>query len=220
MFYLIYKISHLETGKFYIGAHKTSNIDDGYMGSGLYITRAIAKYGISAFTKEILHILSSEEDMWKKEADLVNEDFLLTANTYNIKLGGNGGFTSTESKKGRQRTNQVLQEKYGDDWRSVIGKKGHLASINIRQHNFQNDSDYRDKCLQGLKKGNIAANSEEAKQKRKETMKQSGHQQGEKNSQFGSRWIHNPVTLENKKIRKDDIIPEGWNKGRKIKMDT
>jgi len=36
-------------GKQYIGAHSTNNIDDGYLGSGLLITRAKKKYG-----KEIL----------------------------------------------------------------------------------------------------------------------------------------------------------------------
>lgn len=37
---------------------------------------------------------------------------------------------------------------------------------------------------------------------------------GEKNSQFGSMWITNGT--ENKKIKKVDIIPEGWYKGRKM----
>jgi hypothetical protein len=37
---------------------------------------------------------------------------------------------------------------------------------------------------------------------------------GEKNSSFGSMWITNGV--ESKKIKKDDLIPDGWRKGRKM----
>ena len=39
-----------------------------------------------------------------------------------------------------------------------------------------------------------------------------GHQQGEKNSQYGTMWVTNGET--NLKIRKDDPIPEGYRKGR------
>lgn len=42
-------------------------------------------------------------------------------------------------------------------------------------------------------------------------------QQGENNSQYGTMWIHNPETKQNKKIKKSDDIPNGWQKGRKIK---
>jgi hypothetical protein len=37
---------------------------------------------------------------------------------------------------------------------------------------------------------------------------------GEANSQYGTMWICNVELEENKKISKDDIIPEGWIKGR------
>ena len=38
-------------------------------------------------------------------------------------------------------------------------------------------------------------------------------QLGIKNSQYGTMWITNG--LESKKIKKDEQIPEGWNRGRK-----
>ena len=45
------------------------------------------------------------------------------------------------------------------------------------------------------------------------------HQQGEKNSQYGTCWIHN--NKENKKIKKEELdnyINSGWIKGRKMKF--
>lgn len=40
-----------------------------------------------------------------------------------------------------------------------------------------------------------------------------GHQQGEKNSQYGTRWIYNTNGVA-KKIKKDGIILRGWYPGR------
>lgn len=53
--------------------------------------------------------------------------------------------------------------------------------------------------------------SEETKQKIGKT--NSLKQKGENNSQYGSIWITNGI--ENKKIKKDSEIPQGWYKGRK-----
>lgn len=51
--------------------------------------------------------------------------------------------------------------------------------------------------------------------KRRHTEYMSDIQSGEGNSQFGTRWIHRG--LENKKIKKEDLLPEGWIVGRKMK---
>jgi len=56
--------------------------------------------------------------------------------------------------------------------------------------------------------------SVESQQKRKESYKKIGHQQGSKNSQFGTMWITNGS--HSCRINKNDSIPEGYRKGRVI----
>lgn len=92
MYYLIYKITNNVNNKIYIGKHQTENKDDDYMGSGKIIKRAIEKYGIDKFTKEILYECNSLEEMNEKEAEIVDEEFVARLDTYNIKLGGQGGW--------------------------------------------------------------------------------------------------------------------------------
>jgi hypothetical protein len=48
---------------------------------------------------------------------------------------------------------------------------------------------------------------------------QSELQSGKKNSQYGSIWISNIALRETKKVKKTDIIPDGWIKKRIIDFD-
>jgi NUMOD3 motif len=104
MFYTIYKIINKINGKTYIGCHKTINLEDGYMGSGKYLNRAIEKNGIENFEKQILFVYNNREEMLSKEKELVNEDYLTNENTYNLKLGGEGGWD-------HQNLNSEIQKK-------------------------------------------------------------------------------------------------------------
>ena len=73
---------------YYIGKHQTKTLDDGYMGSGVAIKKAITEHGIDNFHKEILFIFDNELEMNKKEEELI----VLCDQSYNLTGGGYGGF--------------------------------------------------------------------------------------------------------------------------------
>ena len=88
MFYIIYKTTNKINNKFYIGKHITNDLNDGYLGSGKLLRRAIQKHGRQNFVREILHIFDNEDDMNNKEKELV----IVSENSYNLCEGGQGGF--------------------------------------------------------------------------------------------------------------------------------
>ena len=89
--YMIYRITNQVNNKIYIGKHITDNVNDNYLGSGHYLARAVKKYGKENFKKEIMFIFDNEQDMNNKEKELVDLEFVLRKDTYNLVLGGNGG---------------------------------------------------------------------------------------------------------------------------------
>lgn len=114
MFYTIYKTTNIINGKFYIGKHKTKDLNDGYIGSGQLLKRAVKKYGIDNFHKEILHICESEKQMNTLEKILVVPD---VETNYNLCPGGHGGWgyinqfiTSEEmSRRGKIGGNKFVE---------------------------------------------------------------------------------------------------------------
>lgn len=96
--YTVYKIVNELNGKYYIGVHKTDNPNDSYFGSGRAIKEAIKKHGKESFRKEILLVTESKEEAYAKEAELT-VDFNTNV-TYNMRIGGVGGFTKENAWKG------------------------------------------------------------------------------------------------------------------------
>lgn len=103
MKYIVYKTINKINNKIYIGVHKTENpeIFDGYLGNGVYVQRpssysnpkthfqfAIKKYGVENFMRTVVKVFDVENDAYKLESELVNEEFIKREDTYNLVPGG------------------------------------------------------------------------------------------------------------------------------------
>ena len=131
MNFTVYKTTNLINGKIYIGQHQSKKpfLEDGYIGSGTAITRAIKKYSKSNFKCEILCDCDDFEMMDFIEEIMVDLDFINSPNTYNLKTGGSGvGSMSEETKTKMKNTHSTHKIKTNHIARMVgnqynLGKK-------------------------------------------------------------------------------------------------
>jgi hypothetical protein len=91
MHYFLYRITNTTNGKIYVGVHETQDLNDGYMGSGELLQQAMRRPE-NKFTKEILERFKSSEEMYAREAEVVDWAFIQRDDVYNIRLGGKGGW--------------------------------------------------------------------------------------------------------------------------------
>lgn len=91
MLHTVYKTTNVTNGRYYVGVHKTGDPNDDYLGSGLLIRRAIAKYGTVNFKKEVLFIYVDAESAFRKEFELI-QTFSNDPLCMNLRQGGAGGF--------------------------------------------------------------------------------------------------------------------------------
>jgi hypothetical protein len=216
MYYTVYKITNQINNKIYIGAHKTSNLEDNYMGSGKHLNYSQNRYGIENFSKEIIFRAISSDIMYWIERMLVDEEFLNDPMTYNKKLGGQGGFDYINSNGLTTKNHDYYaMSKLG----SATFKEKLTVDIKFRERYCLNKSIAMKELIRsGIidHKGFLGKyHTDETKAKMSESHK--GKHTGYKNSQFGTMWIHNLDLKESKKIKKDEF-PEyeslGWLIGR------
>lgn len=133
---IVYITENLVNGKKYVGSHK--NNDPKYLGSGVLIKKAIAKYGKENFKRTTLWE-GSEEDRYEVE-QLVCEtlNVQLDKKYYNCTNKGTGlpkGFQHSKEvldlykEPRRERLNKFRESKIGDWIRSEEGQS-HIVELN------------------------------------------------------------------------------------------
>lgn len=132
MNYYIYCITNNINNKTYIGQHMNNNLNDNYMGSGLNINRAFKKYGKENFSKSILAVTHTKENI-----DILEKVFIALYRAegkaeYNIADGGTGGNLGNEwcrrNKENHWKSDSKIIEKLRNSHKGQIawnkGKTG------------------------------------------------------------------------------------------------
>lgn len=192
MYYIIYETTNLVNGKTYRGCHKTDNIEDGYLGSGTLLFKAIKKYGKESFNRITLEFCSNETDMYEIEKFYVDEDYVNRKDTYNIRCGGLGGrlhqhIIDIISNKLRVPKSEETKERM---------RQAHLGT--------KRSDETRKKMSESSK--NRPPVSYESREK------MSSKAKSRKNNACDTIWINDGVT--DRRIGKDSIIEDGWVRGR------
>jgi hypothetical protein len=92
MKFIVYETTNLVNGKKYRGAHCCSHDYCCYLGSGILFKKALVKYGAASFERKVLRECNSVDEMFSAEAELVTPEWVADENTYNLKVGGEGGW--------------------------------------------------------------------------------------------------------------------------------
>ena len=221
--YLIYQIRNKLNGMIYIGQHQTENVNDGYMGSGILITRAIEKYGLENFEKTNLFECKSEAEMNAKEAEIVNKDFIARDDVYNMAIGGFNW--SSANKRYTKERRSADMKKFFDSMTDDERKHYFQLKTKLYYEWWNNlsecqKSEFSDKVSNGIKNhikkyGALFANHKHSDEtKNKISAAKKGKCCGKANSMHGKIWICNDKTHESKTHLSSLPIPEGWRKGR------
>lgn len=141
--------------KSYIGVHSTDNLDDGYMGSGLALNRAIKKYGKENFSTLKINFYQTSDKSYKAEEQLVNIEWVQDSTTYNIATGGAGGFTGNHTEETKRKISvthkgKTLSDKQKSDlsihFKNLVRTDEHCENISkslkgkpkTKEHNRKN----------------------------------------------------------------------------------
>ncbi len=190
--------------------HSTSNINDGYLGSGLVLRRSIRKYGEKNFKREILEFCESREMLAKREEQIITQKLINNRLCMNLQLGGGGGFIDKKHQQKACRAGGLKHKSklekdssYLENWikKTQEGFKKYVSNTDLtkRTKSFLNKKHTKESKLKmsSSKKGKIGL--------------------GKTNSQFNTIWVKNNTSC--RKIKKEELntfLSKGYTLGRLI----
>lgn len=122
MYFLFYKTTNLINGKFYIGSHQTLKLDDGYLGGGRILKKALKKYGRENFKREIIANCVSAQLAREIEAVLVRYSIdNFKRDCYNRSYSGTGAMLGKDNafygKSHTDETKKYLSERASEAYK-------------------------------------------------------------------------------------------------------
>ena len=90
---------------------------------------------VENFEKEILEFFDSSKEMYQREAEIVTEEFLKLEETYNLKIGGEGGWDYVHNDLNRKEKISNGQKKsYKNPNRKTNKNKIHISNNQLDLH--------------------------------------------------------------------------------------
>jgi hypothetical protein len=218
MRYILYRTTCKVNNKYYIGKHRTENIDDGYLGSGILLARAIEKYGRNAFERQILGEFHSEQDLQDAERKAITEDVLNDEMSYNIALGGQGGFLGEEvCEKMRNSWTPERRKAQSILWKKIRTSKNYLEAYKRRKHSWLGMTDSQKNDQAKLMSETMKELWRDPKHREKmKSIKRALTSEAFRLATRGKKWICKPDgtrrMIDGEESQK--FINEGWRLGR------
>ena len=149
-YYIVYRTTNLINGRYYIGSHHTFKIEDGYLGSGVILKKALRKYGRSNFSREVICFCTSYEAMREVETCFVKyhlDNF--ASRCYNISYSGTGAmlgelnsfYGKTHTDETKEKLSELAKGRMAGENNPFYGKKHTYETIQKLKEGRPNSED-------------------------------------------------------------------------------
>jgi hypothetical protein len=142
----IYKITRVDSPRYYIGMHSTDDLEDGYFGSGKLLAASIRRHGKEKHVKEILEHLPSREALKLREKELITKELIDDKLCMNIVPGGGGG-----SDVGRLGAEALKKKRQNPEFEKQYQEKMLEAGAKFRERRLS-DPGFQAKLVKANKK--------------------------------------------------------------------